>query len=369
MANQWVPVSSANDWLNQANKQYDEPYVAGTSSTAPTLGSGVSDLGSGTGTKTTKEGKDDTKDAEREERKRLDKLRDSIGDQFDDILGNYSSQIKGLPGEQQSILSGVGTLADTQKGTINSALATALQQLEGNRGEVKTQQKATLQDLADNTRNLFQAGNIYLGSRGAGDSSATGMYSAALTNQANKQRGDVQGQVNSMMTDINNQQVETEGVNTQMLNEVDTWKANQEQQIVMQYTDLKRQLETAMASAKGQEKANLADLEAQLYNQARTQLTNLQNQAATAKASSVSNYQNTGGGLGQAGADRLKMVSQEPDGGYVINNPATGEDIKIMSAGNGNYSDVNGNMYGLNAEGDFSPIQQAVQGAGSSLTQ
>lgn len=281
----------------------------------------------------------------------LAKLKKSIGSQFDDIIGTYKGQINELPGQQQSLLASVGQMAQTQKSTITDALNNVLAKLGNQRNEVQTQQKQTLQDLADNTRNLFQAGNVYLGTRGAGDSSATGMYSAALTQNANKERAGVQRDVNSMYNDIGLKEADTKTTFQAQLNEVDTWQQSQEQNIVMQFTDLKRQLESALANAKGQEKANLANLQKDLYTQAKNQLYNIQMAASQAKNSLQSGVQ-TGSGLGTMGAGQVAQAGTYQVG--QVYQPGQVDISGLQDVGYGNEAmldTVTGNFWKKNEDG------------------
>lgn len=174
----------------------------------------------------------------------------------------------------------IENLAGTQITSINDALNAALEKFGGYRNEVASNQKQTLQDLSNNTRNLFQAGNNYLGARGAGNSSATGMYSAALTQQANKQRSDIQTETNKQYNDLNTSEQDTRNQAQQNIDSVNTWKATQTQTIVRQYQDLKRQLESAYANANDMQKQAIAQLNTQLYNQAAASLSNIQQVAS-----------------------------------------------------------------------------------------
>ena len=190
-------------------------------------------------------------------------------------------------------------LAETQKTSITDALNNALEKFGGYREEVADNQKATLQDLSENTRNLFQAGNNYLGARGAGNSSATGMYSAALTQQANKQRADIQNQTNKQYNELNTSEQDTKNQAQENLNQVETWKATQTQTIVTQYQDLRRQLEAAYANANDLQKQAIAQLNTQLYNQAQASLSNIQQVSAQYKTQIGQGIQNQGQKTGQ----------------------------------------------------------------------
>lgn len=288
----------------------------------------------------------------------LDKLRKRISGSFDDVISTYKSQIKELPGQQQKLLANVGQMASTQKSTIQDALSNALAKLQGNREEVQTQQKSTLQDLADNTRNLFQAGNVYLGTKGAGDSSATGMYSAALTQNANKERAGVQRDVNSMLGDINMKETDVNTDFQAQMNEVDTWMQQREQEIVMQFTDLKRQLEQAKAQASSMEKQNLANLEMELFRDAKTQLANIQNTASNYRNQLAQGIQ-SGSMLGQSGASSISETGQYEVG--QVYSPQQIDISGLQDIGYGNealYDKVTGNFWKVNEDGTITYLGQ-----------
>jgi len=204
------------------------------------------------------------------------KLREQIKNSFSSTIENYKKQINALPSEQQDSMSQIDTLANSQTQSITDVLNQALARFSGYREQVASNQKQTLQDLADNTRNLFFAGNNYLGARGAGNSSATGMYSAALTQQANKQRGDIQRQTNEQYNNLNISEQETRNEAQNKINEVHTWANTQKAAIIAQYRDLKRQLESAYANASDAQKAAIANYNIQLANQAEARLSQIE---------------------------------------------------------------------------------------------
>lgn len=245
-----------------------------------------------------------------------EKARKSLSNSFSNTIDAYKNQINDLPGQQQESLNQIGALAGTQTQSIQDALDAALGKFTGYRNDVATNQKATLQDLADNTRNLFQAGNNYLGARGAGDSSATGMYSAALTQEANKQRTGIQNQTTKQYNDLNVAQSDVQAQAQQSLDQVQTWKATQTTTLINQYNDLKRQLQSAYANAKDSEKQAIANLDTQLYNNAVTQLSNIQNVAAQyasqfGGALDTQSGQDNTSGIGQGATDAAGNVVQQ----------------------------------------------------------
>jgi len=88
-----------------------------------------------------------------------------------------------------------------------------VQQFENQRGEVEKNQVKTLRDLSENVRNSFMAGNVYLGARGAGDSSASNQYAYALTKMGSKQRADIMNNTSGIMGDIDNREFKLKSKN------------------------------------------------------------------------------------------------------------------------------------------------------------
>ena len=130
----------------------------------------------------------------------------------------------------------LGNSATAQNGIADTALTQGQQ-------TINAQKAASLKDIANTTRNAFQAGNNYLGSLGAGDSSAANQYAFAINQQAGKQTGDLNNYVNTQLNTLQNQH------DTQ-INSIAQWLAGQQSQL---------------SQAKGQ---NVAALGEQALNQA-----------------------------------------------------------------------------------------------------
>ena len=112
----------------------------------------------------------------------------------------YTSQLNdmlnvGLPGQrtgQEQIANAAYNQGVSQLGTQKAT----------SEAQIANQQAANLKDLSANVRNLFTAGNTYLGARGAGDSSAANQYSYAVTKMGTKGRGDIQAQASDRLGQI-----------------------------------------------------------------------------------------------------------------------------------------------------------------------
>lgn len=111
-------------------------------------------------------------------------LRNSINSGWD----NYLNELGGLN-------TGLQDQRTAQEGILASQRSTGL-------GELDAQRTRSLRDVSSNISNAFQAGNNFLGLRGAGDSSAAGQYQFALSQEAAKQNNAVNEQYNSAVNSL-----------------------------------------------------------------------------------------------------------------------------------------------------------------------
>lgn len=202
---------------------------------------------------------------------------------------DYMNQMLGLIGQNENDL--MGGLMPSRDAQLNQANMWGTQQtndlnanVQSNVGDLNTQigkteqgQVKTLKDVADNIRNLMQAGNTYLGARGAGDSSAVNQYAYGLTKLGSQQRGDVMSQTKNIIADINGQIAKVNMVATQEKNRIQSEVGQKTQEIAQWFADQ----QTNIKSAANKDKQALAT---NLYNQAVSQLSQLQNYAQSRQA-------------------------------------------------------------------------------------
>lgn len=189
-------------------------------------------------------------------------LRNEISSSWD----NYLNSLQGTSGyldEQRAAQEGI-----------------ARSQLQQGIDTANTQKAASLKDIANTTRNAFQAGNNYLGSLGAGDSSAANQYSFAINQQAGKQTGDLNNFVNTQIKDLTSQ-------HDQQIQQIASWFAGKQQ-------ELKSMMAQGQLS-KGQDLANLSKQLLDQAMQATNQIkANSQNQYNALVEWAASNSQNMG---------------------------------------------------------------------------
>lgn len=152
-------------------------------------------------------------------------LRNDIGASWDEYLGSLGG-MNGYLNDSRA----------AQEGIANS-------QYEQGVNMANTQKAASLRDIANTTRNAFQAGNNYLGSLGAGDSSAANQYSFAINQQANKQTGDLNAFVDSQMQNL-------KSTHDQQIQAIASWFAGKQQEL--------QQMVAQGKLSKGQDMANLS---------------------------------------------------------------------------------------------------------------
>lgn len=209
-----------------------------------------------------------------------EQVRNEISGAYDQYFAGLDQQL-GTIGDQRTQQEGIVQSQQKQgMNTLDSQKTQGLQDLGGERIKNTENQVKTLQDLADNIRNQFQAGRLNLGARGAGDSSAANQYSYAIAKMGNKSRGDVLGQTRSIENEIANREFKLKNIydtetknlqetTNQKILEVANWFSSAQQQI--------QQMKSQGQLAKGQD---LASLSKNMLQQAQNALLMAQQEAA-----------------------------------------------------------------------------------------
>lgn len=120
---------------------------------------------------------------------------DLINQEWSGYLTSLDQQLTGLGEQNTKQLNQAQNTFDTGNKNLDLQYGT-------NKSEIEGQQTKTLSDLGDAMRNYWSQGNAMLGTRGASDSSAAGMYSYALTKLGNKQRGDVMADYSGRLNNL-----------------------------------------------------------------------------------------------------------------------------------------------------------------------
>lgn len=133
-------------------------------------------------------------------------VKSEIGRAWDEYIGSLGGLTSGLQDQRTA-----------QENIANTQYTSGQEQ-------INKQKASSLRDIGNNISNALKAGNIYLGSRGAGDSSAANQYQFALSKEAAKQTGQlnefVDGQMNTLKANYDTQ-----------VNQIASWFADAQNQV------------------------------------------------------------------------------------------------------------------------------------------
>lgn len=151
--------------------------------------------------------------------------------QLDSMLGNLSNQSQQLQNVAQE-------QTNQQQNTLD------LQNTQGQE-QLNQYQTKTLKDIGSNIANAFKSGNNYLGSLGAGDSSAASQYAYALAKEGSKLRGGVMQDVSQRLQGLK-QTYDTATNNlkaslNQQVNSIAQWFSQQQQALMGQKAEVAKQ--------------------------------------------------------------------------------------------------------------------------------
>lgn len=204
--------------------------------------------------------------------KRENQVRSDINSGFDSYFSELDKIMGNIPGQQK----GQEQIVDNNynQGVTDLGLQKDQSQVDLNASRRKNdaQQVKSLQDIADNIKNLFRTGNIMLGAKGAGDSSAANQYSYAATKLGSKQRGDVMTQTRAIESEIADRESKLNNIVTQETGKLKTERDNKVIQIAQYFQDAQNQLLQAKANGQLQKGQSLAQLSTQLLQAAQQKL-------------------------------------------------------------------------------------------------
>lgn len=247
-----------------------------------------------------------------------DMQRQQIDNTYNAVFEGLDRQAGLLPGQRTEFEGQVNTSANLQQQGIQSQTAATSAKLGTAREDVRARQATGVRDLASNMRNMLQAGNNYLGTRGAGDSSAAGLYNYALGKESTRARSDLMSQASSQIKDIDMKEVDIKTLADQETNNLNMWKNDQLGKVsqwfnqqVMGIEQQRGQARQAKEQAKLEVLQNAQGYLQQLDQQATQYGTQLQ-QWATDRLSQINNVKMQMGQM--ANVNPQALVQQELQG-------------------------------------------------------
>ncbi len=262
-------------------------------------------------------------------------LSDYMRGQIESGYNDYFSKLNDLYG-------GLDTQANAQnqiaQNSYNQSIADLLANKQSSLGDLGlTEQKLqanqvkNLRDIASNIQNHYMAGNVMLGARGAGDSSAANQYSYALNRLGSKARGDVMNQTAQSQQEIENQKAKLNNIVTQETSRLDTELANVKQQISSWLAEQQNAIKQMIAEGTLRKSQDIASATTNALNTAlslyQTKASEIQNKRSQLESWAMSNASN----ISQL-AKNMSVIGQ-----YVPNMPtasAINGGVQVDSQGN-----------------------------------
>lgn len=269
-----------------------------------------------------------------------DQMTGQISGAWDGYLNSLDQQMGALPGQRGTLESIAQNQYQAGTNEINSQKNLGMQDIGRAREKVQTEQKSTLQDLAEDLRNSFLAGNIYLGSRGAGDSSAANQYSFALQKMGNKNRGDVMAQSRELNADIGQREARLNEVTNQEINKLGTDRDNKILEVAQWFESAQNSVRQAQAEGRLQKGLDLAALSRDLLNQATTRLQQIEDRFMNQRDALTQWATNQSTGINQlksnlAQISNITVPSYSQFGSIGASTPTVDAQGNILTAGYG----------------------------------
>lgn len=216
------------------------------------------------------------------------------------IEQEYGSQISAAPTTQELYTQGEGSSIGTdanglgvtgsaadQSATVNAQADAQDNTLKTGINQTENQQQLSLAELAAQIRGQHAGLDAQLGAVGAGSSSAEGQGETALEQEQNTNAANIDQQGTAAITNANSQIQGVGEVQQANLKSIQDWKNTQITQIQNNYAIMMQNLNTAVSTAQGEEKARLAEFGQTLTNAALQSLTAINNTNSTAVSTAL----------------------------------------------------------------------------------
>jgi hypothetical protein len=250
-----------------------------------------------------------------EEQARIDaenQVRSGINSGYDNYFASLNDQLNSLPGQAETQNQLVQNQYTMGVGDLNLQKTQGEQQFANQRGEVTTNQNKNLKNIDENLRNLFMAGNVYLGARGAGDSSAANQYAYALTKQGNQARGDQMAQAAKSISEIQARETNLKNIVDNEMTKLKTEYDSKKLEIAQWLNTAQQQVKTAIANGQLSRSTDLANLSKSLLDQGLAALRDIQTNYANRENSLITWAESNSTNLNQLKANLQQIMSIAP---------------------------------------------------------
>lgn len=210
-------------------------------------------------------------------------LQNSISSDWDQYIRGLDDQLGGLNTSRVAQENIVNSQYNQGVNTLGLQRDQGLQELDQDRTAAMQNQTSNLRDIAGNIRNAFQAGNVYLGARGASDSSAANQYSYALNKMGTQQRSDVMNNTANILADVDARESNLNNIYSTEVNNLGEQKNQQIQQVGMWFADAQNQIRQMQAEGRLSKSQDLNNLSKDLLNQAIARVNQIEQMAINRK--------------------------------------------------------------------------------------
>jgi hypothetical protein len=258
------------------------------------------------------------------------------------MMGQIESGYNDYFGKLNEMYGGLDTQAGAQNQIAQNSYGQSISDLQANKqsglqdlglSEQKLQanQVKNLRDIAGNIQNQYMAGNVMLGARGAGDSSAANQYSYALNRIGSKERGNVMNTTAQSQAEIENQKAKLNNIVTQETSRLDTELGNMKQIISSWLAEQQNAIKGMIADGTLRKSQDIASATQNALNQALTAYQTKQTEISNAKNSLMSWATSNSANIGQLKANMSVIGQFAPQ--MASANPINGSQT-VDSAGN-----------------------------------
>lgn len=207
-------------------------------------------------------------------------MRGQLSGAWDQYFSDLDQQIGGLEGQEQNQLGILDEQVSQAQGDIDLQRTLGQQAAETSERKIQESQESSLSDLASNLRNSMRAGQVMLGARGAGDSSAANMMSYALTKLGNQNRGDVLSQSRSLNADVQGRVARMNEIVNNEINKLNSEKRAKTMEIAQWFDQQQNALRQAQAEGRLKKGLSLVDLSKDALNTALAALEQVNNKVS-----------------------------------------------------------------------------------------
>lgn len=193
--------------------------------------------------------------------------RNDISSSFDPIFSELDRQIGLLPNQRAEYETQIATLAGSQAEGAKASQEQGVKTLEGAKAQEETRAKSSIRSLAEDIRNQLSAGGQLLGSMGAGDSSATGAVSEAVTRAGLKAKSTILSGRDQAIATLDSKIGDVNSLASEQLRKIDEWKSSKLFETGQYFTNQLNQLNTAKANASAEKQKAINDIIFGLQNQ------------------------------------------------------------------------------------------------------